>query len=73
MTTKIAVNSLRDFDSLPDAAHVRVPTVAGLYGISNVTVWRWTKAGRLPAPTKRGGVTAWKVGDLRNHMKAAPF
>ena len=63
--------ALSSFDSLPDSAHVRVPTVAALYGVSIVTVWRWAKNGSLPAPTKRGGTTAWRVGDLRRAMSPA--
>ena len=57
--------ALAQFDSLPDSAHVRLPTVAAWRGISPATVWRWVQTGRLPAPTKLGNVTAWKVGDLR--------
>ena len=62
--------ALRDFDSLPDSAHVRLPVVAALYGVSTVTVWRWSKGAnsRLPAPTRNGGVTAWNVGRLRRAM-----
>lgn len=59
--------ALSDFDSLPDSANVRVNTVARLYDVSVVTVWRWAKNGTLPAPTKRGGVTHWGVGALRRH------
>lgn len=62
--------ALHGFDLLPNAAHVRVPTVAALHGCSIVTVWRMAKDGRLPAPVKRGGVTAWNVGDLRRSMTA---
>jgi predicted DNA-binding transcriptional regulator AlpA len=58
--------ALASFDQLPDAAHVRLPVVAALKGISPATCWRWVKAGRLPAPVKLSpGVTAWRVGDLR--------
>lgn len=57
--------ALEGFDKLPDAAFVRLPIVGGLLGVSNVTVWRWTKQGRLPAAVKVGGVTAWNVGALR--------
>ena len=31
--------------------------VAQALGISRMTVWRWTKAGRLPQPRKLGGKT----------------
>jgi len=58
--------SLAQFDQLPDSAHVRLPVVAALHGISAPTVWRWVKSGRLPAPLKLGpNTTAWRVGDLR--------
>lgn len=61
-----ATSALASFDSLPDAAHVRLPVVAGLNSISPATVWRWVKAGRICPPVKLGpNVTAWKVGDLR--------
>lgn len=57
--------ALEDFDRLPDAADVRLPVVAALHGVSTVTVWRWSKDGQLPAPRRRGGITAWNVGELR--------
>jgi predicted DNA-binding transcriptional regulator AlpA len=63
--------SLKNFSHLPDDAVVRLPIVRALYGVSAPTVWRWTKAGRLPAAIKRGGVTAWRVGDLRAAMARA--
>ena len=59
--------ALAQFDKLPDAAQVRAPTVAALHGVSIVTVWRWSKKGLLPAPSKRGGVTSWSVGALRRN------
>lgn len=62
--------ALKHFDDYPDSAGVRLPVVARLNGVSDVTVWRWVKANRLPAPTKRGGVALWNVGELRRAMKA---
>lgn len=59
-------DALRNFDSLPDSANVRLPVVAVLFACSDVTVWRRVKAGTLPAPRKLGErVTAWNVGELR--------
>lgn len=63
--------SLENFDSLPASANVRQPVVAALFGVSAVTVWRWSKSGRLPKPFRIGGVTVWNVGDLRNTLAAA--
>lgn len=63
---------LKDFDSLPDAAHVRVPVVAALYGCSVPTIWRGTKEGRIPAPLRMSARhTAWRVGDLRAALRGA--
>lgn len=71
MTTKTLPSALSQFDSLPDSAHVRLPVVAALNGISDPTVWRWVKTGRLPQPVKRGpNTTAWRVGDLRRALAA---
>jgi len=64
----IHTTALQDFDRLPDSANVRLPVVAALHGVSTVTVWRWSKNGTLPAPEKKGGVTAWNVGALRRAM-----
>lgn len=64
--TRVLPQSFVHFDQLPDAAHVRLPTVAALNGVSGATVWRWVAAGRLPAPIKIGpNSTAWNVGALR--------
>jgi predicted DNA-binding transcriptional regulator AlpA len=57
--------ALVNFKHLPDDAIARVRTVGALFACSVPTVWRWTKAGRLPAPLRVGGVTGWRVGDLR--------
>lgn len=57
--------ALEDFDRLPDAAYVRAPVVAALFAVSRMTIWRWTRAGQLPAPVRRCGTTSWRVGDLR--------
>lgn len=60
--------ALQHFDKLPDSAGARVPVVAALFSISIPTAWRWARDGRLPAPTKRGGVTTFNVGALRRVM-----
>jgi hypothetical protein len=62
--------ALSGFDSLPDSASVRLPVTGALFGVSAPTVWRWSRQGILPAPTKRGGVALWNVGELRQAMKA---
>jgi len=62
-------NALAGFDTAPDSANVRLPVVARLCGVSPVTVWRWSKSGRLPTPRRLSeGVTVWNVGDLRQAL-----
>lgn len=62
-------DALKNFDSLPDSANVRLPIVAALNGCSVATVWRMVKRGSLPAPRKLSKrVTAWNVGELRDSM-----
>lgn len=63
--------ALQQFSDLPDDARARLPVVCALFGISAPTVWRWARTGRLPAPIKHGGVTAWRVGDLRAALSQA--
>lgn len=70
-TMSATSETLKHFPNLPPEAVVRLPVVTALLGVSAPTVWRWSKSGRLPAPVKRGGVTAWRVGDLRNAMAQA--
>jgi predicted DNA-binding transcriptional regulator AlpA len=63
--------SLRNFDSLPDSAHVRQPVVQALFAISSATVWRRVKNGSLPRPYKHGPrTTTWNVGELRGALAA---
>lgn len=59
-------DALRNFDSLPDSANVRLPIVQALFACSAATVWRRVAARTLPAPRKLSErVTAWQVGELR--------
>ncbi len=58
--------ALETFDTQPESANVRLPVVVALCGVSPVTVWRWSKSGRLPTPRRLSeGVTVWNVGELR--------
>jgi predicted DNA-binding transcriptional regulator AlpA len=64
--------ALRHFDDLPDSAFVRVPVVAALFACSNITIWRRSKAGTLPAPRKLSErTTAWNVGEIRQILYKA--
>ena len=62
-------DALRNFDILPNSAHVRLPVVAALFACAGVTIWRRCAAGTLPQPHKLGErVTAWNVGELRRAL-----
>ena len=59
-------NPLKDFDSLPDSAYVRIPTVAALFACSHATIRRGVRNGRLPKPVKHfERASSWNVGELR--------
>lgn len=65
-------DALRNFDELPDSAHVRQPVVEALFACSGSTVWRRVKEQSLPAPRKLSPrVTAWNVADLRRALEDA--
>lgn len=67
---KIADQSLKGFDDLPDSGHVDVKVVAALFGCSVPTVWRRVRSGQLVDPHKLGErTTRWKVGELRAALK----
>lgn len=62
-------SALRNFDQLPDTAHVRQPVVKALFSCSDATVWRRVKDGGIPRPHKLSPrVTAWNVGELRRAL-----
>lgn len=63
------MSTAQSFDTLPDAAHVRLPVVATLYATSHSNVWRWVRDGLIPQPRKLGPqTTVWNVGDLRRAL-----
>lgn len=62
---------LKQFDSLPDSAHVQLRTVAAVMGVSESTVLRMVKRGTLPAPKKLSARSnRWNVGALRRAIAA---
>ena len=53
-------------DTLPDSGFVSAKTLAIVLEVSQCTVWRWYKSGKLPKPKKLGeGTTRWNVGEVR--------
>lgn len=63
------VTPLTNFDELPSSAQVPARILAHLLGISEVSVWRWSKAGKLPRPRKLGAnTTRFNVGEVREAL-----
>jgi len=65
--TRDPLEILRSFSALPDDALVRVDVVSAHEDCSASTVWRRIRLGLFPKPVKQGGITAWRVGDIRAH------
>lgn len=61
--------ALKNFDSLPDEARVRLPVVKALFGYSAPTLYRRVQAGQLPAPRKDGAISFWLAGELRAKLR----
>lgn len=62
-------DALQQFDDLPASAHIPARTLATLLDISEVSVWRWAKAGKLPRPRKLGAnTTRFNVGEVREAL-----
>ncbi len=60
---------INSIDTLPDSARVSDREIAQLVGIAPTTVWRWAKAGILPAPHRIGlRCTRWNLGEVRKAL-----
>jgi predicted DNA-binding transcriptional regulator AlpA len=62
-------SNLENFNSLPDAGHVRLPVVMGLFACSSATVWRMVKRGTLKPKKLSERITAFNVGELRKALQ----
>lgn len=67
----INASALAQFDDLPTSAYVRLPVLKAMFGVSASTIWRWSRVGWLPRPTKISGTTLWRVGELRERLAQA--
>jgi len=45
---------------------------AAMLGMGRSTLWREVKNGRAPAPVRIGGLTRWRVEDLRRFVANIP-
>ncbi|MFM0059204.1 transcriptional regulator [Paraburkholderia phytofirmans] len=60
-----------NFDLLPDSAYVSVSTLAGLLGVSDVTIRRRIADGAIPAPVGIIGLQRYNVGTIRSDILTA--
>lgn len=61
--------ALSAFDSLPDSSLVDVRVLSHLFGCSENTIWRRSKAGIIPASIRVSTQqTRWRVGDVRKSL-----
>jgi len=60
------------FDALPDGALIQIRPLLDYKVVpySATTIWRLCRDGKFPRPIKiTSGITAWKVGDIREYLK----
>lgn len=62
--------ALRDADQYPNTAHVRLPVVKGLLGVSSATVWRMVKAGKLKTYKLTERTTTFNMGEVRTLLNS---
>jgi excisionase family DNA binding protein len=69
MRAKIS-ESVENFDVAPNTAHVPIKTVTSILGVSEATVWRMVKAGKLNAKKIGERSTRFSVGEIRKLLAA---
>lgn len=53
-----------------EPAWLRDKDLAHRFCVSRITIWRWVKEGRLPAPRKLSpNTTRWSAEEIRQHEK----
>ena len=52
-------------NQIEDVELVSVQTLTRIYECSAATIWRGVKNGIIPAPIKVGGLTRWRMADIR--------
>ena len=56
---------LKDIDSYPNSAMVRLPVVKGLLGVSGATIWRMCQANKLRSYKLTERTTTFNLGEIR--------
>lgn len=69
-TENVIPEALKNFDSLPDLAQVRVSVCEKLLGVSRATIYRLVKAERLKAYKLTSRTTTFNVGELKKFINS---
>lgn len=69
-STQPIPDTLKNFDSLPNSAQIRIPIVKGILSISSASVWRLVAAQKLVAYRLTARTTTFNVGELRAFIKS---
>lgn len=52
-------------------AYLTVEQVAGRFGVSTDTIWRWKRNGSFPRAVRIGpGTTRWRLVDIEEHERS---
>jgi predicted DNA-binding transcriptional regulator AlpA len=62
----------RRMSDQPDKILVAAKEAAEMLSMGRSTFWKAVKEKQAPAPVKLGGLTRWRVADLRQHVQAMP-
>ena len=53
----------------PNVELLSVQDVAICYGVTQNTIWKWSRKGKLPKPAKFGGTTKWSRRQIIDDIK----
>ena len=66
MSGNAKLDYVQNFDKYPSEQYLQPKQVAALLGISQSTLWLWTKQNKLPSPVRLGNkATRWTAGQIR--------
>jgi predicted DNA-binding transcriptional regulator AlpA len=66
-----SMNSVNPPAVLPETGFLRLPQVLQFIPVSKSTWFSGVKSGRFPAAVKLGGITVWRVEDIRKFIDSA--
>jgi predicted DNA-binding transcriptional regulator AlpA len=50
--------------------YARRKQLAAILSVNQSTIWRWWKAGVLPAPYRLGGIACWDIAEVQAAVRA---